>query len=151
MAAASGNATEHTNPLIGTWALVATQWKRADGRHANPWGEGATGILTYDAQGFMSAQLMRADRPAGANGTATGIDAAMAAAVPGYIAYFGTYEVHGGVVEHSVAGASLPAWLGTTHRRRFSIDDDVLTLSDSVVAMDGVAVEAATTWRRVSG
>ena len=138
------------NPLIGTWALVATQWKRADGRHANPWGEGATGILTYDAGGNMAAQVMRADRPSPANGAPAGIDAAMSAAVPGYIAYFGTYEIRDDIVEHAVVGASLPAWVGATHRRRFVVSGDELTLRDSVIAADGVAVEAATTWRRVA-
>ena len=140
----------NSNPLVGTWALIATQWKRADGRHANPWGEGATGILTYDPAGYMAAQVMRADRPSPADGTPSGIDAAMAAAVPGYIAYFGTYEISGAVVAHTVLGASLPAWVGTTHRRRFAVDGDRLTLSDSVIAADGIAVEAATTWQRVA-
>ena len=137
-----------SNPLVGTWALVATQWKRADGRHANPWGEGATGVLMYDGAGHMAAQVMRADRPIDAAAQA-GIDGAMAAGVPGYIAYFGSYEIRGSVVEHAVAGASLPAWVGSTHRRRFTIDGDRLTLSDDVVTSDGVAVEAATTWQRV--
>jgi hypothetical protein len=138
-----------SNPLIGTWALVATQWKRADGRHANPWGDGATGVLTYDAAGQISAQVMRAGRP-GDPAAPAGIDAAMAAGVPGYIAYFGSYEIHGDVVEHTVAGASLPAWVGTTHRRRFAVEGDRLTLSDDVIASDGVAVQAATTWQRIS-
>jgi len=103
----------------------------------------------YDAAGHMCAQLMRAGRPPATDGAPSGIDAAMAAAVPGYIAYFGTYQIQDDVVLHSVVGASLPAWAGTTHRRRFSVSGDTLTLRDSVVAMDGVAVEAATTWRRV--
>ena len=139
-----------SNPLVGTWALVSTQWKRADGRHVNPWGDGASGILTYDDAGYMSAQLMRADRPEQPAGQPAGIDAAMAAAVPGYIAYFGTYAIRGEVVEHTVIGASLPAWAGTVHRRRFTLSSAELTLRDDVVSSDGVAVEAATTWKRVA-
>jgi hypothetical protein len=138
--------------LVGTWALVATSWRRSDGRHANPCGEGATGILIYDAAGNMSAQVMRAVRLEPAAGDHSGIDSAMAAAVPGYIAYFGTYAVDagGGVVRHRVVGATLPAWVGMEHARRFAIEGDLLTLADDVVSADGVAVAASTTWERMA-
>lgn len=138
--------------LVGTWALVASAWRRADGRHGNPFGPGAVGILTYDAAGNMSAQVMRADRPPPATGQPAGIDTAMTSAFAGYIAYFGTYEIDGarGVVTHRVIGSAFPAWAGGTHNRRFAIDGDHLTLSDSVTAADGTAVEASTTWQRIS-
>ena len=138
-------------PLTGTWALVATGWRRADGRHANPFGEGAVGILIYDAAGHMSAQVMRAARPPSPEAHA-GLDTAMASAVPGYIAYFGDYLVDEGAatVTHTVVGATMPAWVGTEVTRGFYIEGDELTLTDSVVSADGVAVEASTTWRRLS-
>ncbi len=140
------------NELAGTWALVASAWRRADGRHANPFGAGAAGILSYDDAGNMSAQVMRADRPPPAAGQPAGIDTAMTSAGAGYIAYFGTYEIDGtrGVVTHTVIGSAFPAWVGGTHNRRFAIDGDRLTLSDSVTAADGTAVEASTTWQRIS-
>ena len=141
-----------TNELAGTWALVATEWRRADGRHGNPFGSGAAGILTYDAAGNMSAQVMRADRPATPAGAPAGIDAAMMSAFAGYIAYFGTYEIDSArsVVTHTVIGSAFPAWVGSTPNRRFTIDGDRLTLSDSVTAADGIAVETSTTWRRIA-
>lgn len=136
--------------ILGTWALIATEWRRADGRHANPFGEGATGILIYDAAGYMSAQIMRSDRPKG-EASPAGIDTAMASATPGYVAYFGAFAVDeaAGVVTHRVIGAAHPAWAGREFARRYSIDSDVLTLRDDVVAADGVAVDAATSWRRI--
>jgi hypothetical protein len=75
----------------------------------------------------------------------------MAAAVAGYVAYFGDYEVDegAGVVAHHVTGAAFPAWVGATYRRRFALEGDLLTLSDDVVAADGVPVAASTTWQRV--
>jgi hypothetical protein len=138
--------------LIGTWALVATGWKRADGRHANPFGDGATGVLMYDAAGYVAAQVMRAGRPQPPPDAHAGLDTAMAASHPGYIAYFGTYEVEasGEAVQHQVIGATMPAWVGATLRRRFRIEGDELTLTDDVVASDGVAVVASMTWRRVA-
>ncbi len=135
--------------LVGTWALVATEWKRADGRHANPFGEGAVGVLIYDAAGSMSAQIMRGARPDAA-GDRAGIEAAMASAVPGYVGYFGTYTRDGeGVLHHQVVGSAFPAWVGTEHARRYRIDGDRLTLMQDFVTADGVEVAASTTWQRV--
>lgn len=141
-----------TNELVGTWALVATEWRRADGRHGNPFGAGAVGILTYDAAGNMSAQVMRADRIAMPPDRASGLESAIAEAFAGYIAYFGTYEIDpaAAVVRHQVIGSTFPAWVGGALNRRFSIDGDRLTLSDSVTAADGTPVEASMIWQRVS-
>ena len=135
--------------LIGTWALVATEWRRADGRHANPFGADAIGIVIYDAAGNMSAQVMRADRPSAA---VAGIDTAMASAVPGYIAYFGAYEVDetAAVIRHDVVGSVFPGWAGQSHTRNFNFEGDRLVLSAEVVSADGVAVHASTTWERVA-
>lgn len=133
--------------IVGTWALVATEWRRADGRHANPFGAGATGILIYTEEGYMSAQVMRADRPPAPVASATGIDMAMAGGVAGYIAYFGTYsvDVGHGAVTHYVIGASFPAWSGGEVRRGFRVESGRLTLTDRVIGADGVAVDASTT------
>jgi hypothetical protein len=137
------------NPLIGTWAFVASEWKRADGKHANPFGAGSVGILTYDDVGYMSVQIMRADRPPSPRIAPT-IDAAFSSAVPGFLAYFGTYEVDAKrqVVTHSVTASTFPPFVGTQHHRRFEIEGDQLTLRDDLETSDGVPVAAATIWRR---
>ena len=135
--------------LIGTWALVATEWKRADGRHTNPFGSEAVGVLTYDASGNMAAQIMRAERPM-VEGAHAGIESAMASAYPGYVAYFGTYELDAdGVLQHHVVGSAFPTWVGADHARRYHIDDDTLTLMQDFTTADGVAVAASTTWQRI--
>lgn len=135
--------------LIGTWALVATEWKRADGRHANPFGAGAVGVLTYDAAGNMAAQIMRAERPV-VDGGSNGIENAMASAFPGYVGYFGTYEIDAdGVLQHHVAGSAFPQWVGSEHARRYTVEGDRLTLMQDFVTADGVVVAASTTWQRI--
>jgi hypothetical protein len=135
--------------LAGTWALIATEWKRADGRHANPFGDGAVGVLTYDTAGNMSAQIMRAQRPV-VEGGHEGIETAMASAYPGYVAYFGTYELGAdGVLHHQIDGSAFPAWVGVEHARRYRIEGDELKLMQDFTTVDGVAVAASTTWRRV--
>jgi hypothetical protein len=138
------------HPIVGTWAFIASEWKRADGKHANPFGAGAMGILLYDATGHMAAQIMHADRPP-VTTIAPTIDAAFGLAIPGFLAYAGTYEIDepAGVVTHRVIVSSFPPWVGTEHRRRFSIEGDRLTLRDDLATADGVAVAAATTWERM--
>jgi hypothetical protein len=140
------------HPIVGTWAFVASEWRRADGRHANPFGEGAIGVLTYDDAGYMTVQIMRPDRPPLPEATPATLDQAFASGVPGFLAYFGTYEVDAaaGVVSHRVLASSFPAWVGASHHRRFEIAGDTLVLRDDLQAADGVAVAASTTWRRMS-
>jgi hypothetical protein len=140
------------HPFISTWALISTEWRRADARHANPFGDGATGVLIYAPSGYMSAQIMRADRPAQDPVQPAGIDTAMASAVPGYVAYFGAFAIDDakGVVTHRVIGSAMPAWVGREFARRFMIQGDILTLRDDLTTADGVAVDAATTWQRIA-
>jgi hypothetical protein len=128
-----------------------TEWRRADGRHANPFGTDAIGVLIYADSGYMSAQVMRADRPAIDAAHPTGIDAAMASAFPGYVAYFGAYAIDdaGGLVTHRVLGSAMPAWVGREFARRFMIQGDTLTLRDDLTTSDGIAVDAATSWQRI--
>jgi hypothetical protein len=108
------------------------------------------GVLMYDASGHMSAQIMHADRPP-VTTIAPTIDAAFGLAIPGFLAYAGTYEVDdtAGEVTHRVVVSSFPAWVGTEHRRRFAIDGETLVLRDDLATSDGVAVAASTTWRRM--
>lgn len=141
-----------SHPLVGTWAFVASEWRRADGRHGNPFGDAAVGILTYDAGGFMAAQIMRAGRPPVPSDVPATIDQAFASAVAGFLAYFGSYVVDdvAGIVTHTVIASSFPPWVGGQHNRRFRIEGETLVLSDDLVTADGVAVAASTTWRRVA-
>jgi hypothetical protein len=80
------------------------------------------------------------------------LDSAFAAAIPGFLAYFGTYEIDEKqcVVTHNVIASSFPPFVGTQNRRRFEIVNDQLTLRDDLMTSDGVAVAAATIWQRVS-
>src|SRR5476649_2375285 len=80
--------------FVGTWTLVSFEFRRSDGVVTNVMGIDATGMLVYDASGCMSAQMMRSDRPQFALGDQQkGTPEETRAAVEGYIAYFGDYEV----------------------------------------------------------
>ena len=97
----------------------------------------------------MAAQIMRAERPV-VDGGHSGIENAMASAFPGYVGYFGTYEIDADdVLQHHVAGSAFPQWVGNEHARRYSVEGDRLTLMQDFVTADGVAVAASTTWQRI--
>ena len=80
--------------FVGVWDLVSFEARLSDGRVITPLGEDAVGRVIYDADGRMSVQIMRRDRPAFASGDMLkGESEEVRAAFEGYIAYSGTYEV----------------------------------------------------------
>ncbi|TFV31321.1 hypothetical protein E4K10_01340 [Streptomyces sp. T1317-0309] len=50
--------------LIGAWTLVSYTATSADGHVIHPLGPAPQGLIVYTADGHMSAQLSRGDRPA---------------------------------------------------------------------------------------
>jgi hypothetical protein len=130
--------------LIGSWRLVSYETTDDSGRRGRPYGE-AVGRISYDANGNMSGQVMRPDRP-----HVEGADAhAVRAAYLGYIAYFGTYEVaaDGRSVVHHVQGALNPAWVGGDQVRMLRFEGERLILGTET-RKNGAAVKHELTWER---
>ena len=48
--------------FIGTWRLISSEFRRSNGEVTYPMGINVAGMLMYDADGNMSAQIMRVDR-----------------------------------------------------------------------------------------
>lgn len=78
---------ELRKPLIGTWRLVSIEGGATPGNR----GTKPTGLIVYDAHGYMAAQIMP-DRPR-PKWTGTPTPEQMAEAFRGYTAYFGTYTI----------------------------------------------------------
>jgi hypothetical protein len=108
--------------LIGTWRLVS---------HSNPdRGPRPTGLIYYDANGYMAAQIMF-DRPRPKYaGTSPTPDEAKAA-ITGYTAYFGTYTINeqARTVTHHRTGNLNPGALGDFVRRYEFVSNDRVILS----------------------
>jgi hypothetical protein len=79
---------------VGSWRLISYEVRDPDGKLVgHPLGEDAAGSLIYTADGFMSVQVMRLDRPRyQAGGIGDGTDAESADAARGYVAYAGPYR-----------------------------------------------------------
>jgi len=111
--------------LVGTWHLIEWDCTLAGLDHGHPFGREAQGTITYTSDGFMSAILMRPDRPAFAHPNfASGSEAEKLAAAGGYVSYAGTYRLEGTRVIHRVAFSLLPNWIGTDLVRQVSWSDE---------------------------
>lgn len=139
--------------FVGTWRLV--EWTLTlDGvPAAKPFGGAPVGLLTYTADGRMCATLSRSDRPqldAPTLAAAPVSDRAEAAA--GYLAYAGTYEVHGDVVNHHVEVSLFPNWVGGVQQRLVAWEDGDLVLSSvGTATRDGRTAVNRLQWRRITG
>ncbi len=126
----SGKAKEQ---FVGTWKLVLYEIGAS-----YPMGRDAVGLLTYHANGRMSLQVMRSDRPkfpvTGLGDIEGGYEAGTSeeaeSAYRGYIAYFGTYEVNeeGRFVTHHIEASLFPNWVGKDQVEFFELSEDRLTL-----------------------
>jgi hypothetical protein len=98
--------------ILGTWELVSYIAEDDHGGPiTHPLGPDASGLIMYTCDGYMSAQIMRPDRPAFDRPESDGdtLEQAAAAAT-GYLAYSGPFEVDEstGVVHHEVRVSLLP-------------------------------------------
>jgi hypothetical protein len=135
------NAASIREKLLGSWRLVSSEARGLDGDADFPLGDDPIGMLTYDASGTVSAQLMRQNQTLFRNDDwryATTDE--KAAAWSGYFGYFGTFTVDekAGTVTHHVEGSWFPNLVGTEQVRYCSFAGSRLSL------------DAHTPWGRVS-
>jgi len=129
--------------LTGTWELVEWTFTVDETRGARPFGGDPVGLLTYTADGWMWAALMKRDRPPLPTTTISAAPpAARAEAAAGYLSYAGRYEVVGDEVHHHVVVSLMPNWVGETQVRHIEWVDNPdggqdLVLSTPHTATDG--------------
>ena len=137
--------------FIGTWRLISSEFRRSNGEVTYPMGINVAGMLMYDADGHMSAQIMRVDRNVFSMGDQfKGTPEEIKSAYEGYVAYFGAYEVNEekSTITHHVEGSSFPNWVGTDQRRFFKFQGNRLTVSTPPTPFGGDQVTALLTWER---
>jgi hypothetical protein len=125
-----GGAPE-TGQILGAWELVAWRIDYDDGRPASyPFGEDASGLLLYTADGYMSAGISRAGRPGFGGGSVRHADAqARARAFSSHFHYHGRFGIEGDTIVHTVTGALNPDFVGTRQVRRARLEGGELELS----------------------
>jgi hypothetical protein len=138
--------------LIGAWMLQSYESSALDGSDVTyPLGADALGIIMYTPDGYMSAQLMRADRtPFDRDDLHHAHDNELAAAAGGYMSYGGPFSVvEDGLIAHHVEVSLLPNWIGGIQYRKAHLRDSCLELGPAEpIAINGVPRNAKLVWRR---
>jgi hypothetical protein len=143
--------------LIGTWKL-SSRVSRLDNGEIVPdpaLGDKPSGVLIYDANGHVAAQLSRQGRTMDifknecAEISAVNTSPNTANTVFGYDAYFGSYTLHEkeGYVTHHLESALWPGNQGKDINRFFTLQGDVLTIKFTTT-QDGKAVTRTLVWNR---
>ena len=137
--------------FIGSWKLVSSEFRTSDGDVSYPLGKDAVGLIMYDNKGYVSAQIMRPDRPNFASSDhLKGTPAEMKSAFEGYVAYYGTYEVDEKkrTIAHHLQASLFPNWVGTIHERFYEFFSNRLTLTTPPMPMGGKEVVGLLIWER---
>lgn len=138
--------------IVGGWRL--RRWEvvyDAGARRTLPFGADATGLLTYTADGFMSACIMAAGRPRFARPNPRDASAGeRAAAFDGYFSYAGRYRLDGQRVVHEVDVALNPGMVGAPQVRDARLDGRTLELSASEPAPGGGTRLHRLLWERAN-
>jgi hypothetical protein len=132
------SSTVTPNPLLGSWQLVRWEITYDDGRPPTwPFGEHATGLIVYSADGFMSACIAAAARaPLSSASVRSAPVAERVASFESYFHYAGPYQLResatGLEVVHTVSHSLNPNFVGSKQVRRVALGaDGRLTLSAS--------------------
>ena len=138
--------------LVGTWRLRSWKNVGSDGSVVDPLGVNPVGYIFYNHDGYMSVEIMAADRapyrdPDAFGGTAE----ERSEAISTYLSYSGPYEVlpDRDTVIHHIEVCSYPNWIGNAQVRFATLDGDLLTLSTKPMTFQGVERRAELVWERV--
>lgn len=115
--------------IVGTWRLESWFRIEDDGARWPRFGPGASGLLTYTADGFMFAALRDGGRklfagPDPYGGTAEECQSAMST---GH-SYCGRWRIEGDAIIHDVELSVFPNWVGSRQVRFFRFDGDRMIL-----------------------
>lgn len=126
--------------LVGTWRLVSIEGGADPGNR----GTKPTGLIIYDAQGNMAAQIMP-DRPR-PKWTGTPTPQQALDAMRGYTAYFGTYTIDekAGTVTHHRQGMLDGGVVDFVRKFEFAPGDRVI-----LTPVGGTGPATHLTWERV--
>ena len=141
--------TTPSEQLVGTWRLESWYRIEDDGTRQPRFGPGASGLLIYAADGFMSASLMDGGRtpfagPDPYGGTAEECRAAMST---GH-SYCGRWRIEGEAIIHDVELSVFPNWVGSEQIRYVRFEGDHMILKTPPTGRRGSTGHAELTWRR---
>lgn len=138
-----------TDSIVGTWQLLRWYTETDAGVRRFPFGEGASGYISYSEDGHVFVHLTAESRPLLAKDDPFGGTAEeYARAMTSHLTYAGTFDFHGDKVVHHVVHSSCQNWVGVDQLRDVKLEKDHLSLSVPGIFLDGEKVKACLDWRR---
>jgi hypothetical protein len=137
--------------LLGTWALVAMEGRRASGTVFHPWGTDVCGRLTYDGAGHAALQIAKGSRERfTSEDLESGTPEEIRRAWNGYHAWFGRFTVSADeqFVTHHIEASLFPNWAAVEQTRLIALGEEELVLRSMPLPYGGEAVEFQTRWVR---
>ena len=140
--------------ILGGWSLRRYHEQPQGQETPNyPLGEDAEGLLIYTADGFMSAVLMRANRPPFASGDWFGPSREEVVAASAFVAYSGPFVVDEAArtITHDIAISFFPNLIGQRQVRVAGVQENDLTLTPAApIRSGGRLVAPQLRWRRAN-
>ena len=136
--------------LVGTYRVLAMEHYTEDGEVGRPFSDAPRGIIVYTAEHYMTAVLMRPDRPPFATGDIlAGSVSERAEAFATANAFAGRWELDGDEIVHHLEVTTFPNWAGTQQRRTFDLSETHLALYPPTMLMEGKLRRARVVCERV--
>lgn len=143
--------TQTVKKLAGVWRLVSSEFRTGGGDVIFPLGEGAEGLAIFTESGYMSAQLMRPNRPNFASGNqSSATPEEMQSALQGYAAYYGPcdVDVEKRTLTTQVEGSLFPNWVGGQQVRFYELTDTQLILKTTSMPFGDEEFVGVLIWER---
>jgi hypothetical protein len=140
------------NIIQGTWWLLSREDYTKDGqRRIDPiLDSDPIAILVY-AKNYFAAQFMKKNRSAESITQTTNAGNNNTAAIGGYDAYFGTYQVDEKTnqVAHTLIGSINPDNIGITVYRNLQVEEDRLIIKLDTTTQEGEPVTRTLIWKKI--
>lgn len=140
--------------FIGVWRLVSYEYRTEEGEIRTPFGENPKGVIMYDATGFMSVQIMSAERVTfSTEDLFVASEAEVRSAFEGLNTYYGPFTVDETTktVTHHLEGASMPNREGAQQKRQYEFEGNRLTLRATPRLLKGEVLTGVLIWERIVG
>jgi len=137
--------------IKGSWKLISIYYFFADGTQIDMYGENPIGILMYDDNGYMNAQLGRNHREEVCSYKECMNDLATKSQIfDSFMAYYGKYyEESPGKIIHLVEGCINPFWIGQKEIRYVDVQGDILKIWTPPTPIDGRQAIIEVFWQRI--
>ena len=132
--------------LVGTWKLVSASSTTPSGeRNETPYGPSPSGVLTYGADGRVSALISYGGRKPSALASVE----EQAEAFKTFFAYAGRYTFSGEQIVHHVEISSIQNYVNKDLVRRAKFDGDRITLITPPTMVNGKMQTVELIWQRL--